>query len=654
MGMQKEKNLTVGFRVVFDAPTAKRVILRVTASIVYRAFLNGSFWGYGPARGPHDHFRVDEYDLTDDLRSGKNLVAIEVAGYNVNSYYLLDQPAFLQAEVLSGDDVLASTAGTGARFEAGILRERVQKVQRYSFQRPFSEVYRLRPGYDRWRKEIAAQFETVECSVFPDKKLLPRRVPYPNFHLRYPLTHILQGTVETGIKVEHLWNDRSLTGIGPPLGGFAEGELEVIPSIELQKVGTVPDDERKRPFSPEEKLQFTKNSYHLVDFGTNLTGFLGAKITSRNGARLFLTFDEILSNGDVDFKRLSCVNIVSYEIPPGTFVVESFEPYTLRYLKLAVLDGDCEIEKISLREYANPEVEKAHFAASDERLNRIFAAGRETFRQNAVDIFTDCPSRERVGWLCDTFFTSRVAPDLSGNTRVEENFLENFLLPERFAHLPEGMLPMCYPADHNDGVYIPNWVLWFVIQLEEYGARSGDWQMVEAFRPKVMRLFDYFRPFKNEDGLLEKLDSWVFVEWSEANRFVQDVNYSTNMLYAAALAAAGRMYGNSAFLAEANRIREAIRGQSFDGNFFVDNSVRKAGKLEATRNRSEVCQYFAFYFDIASPETYSDLRRVLRDRFGPQRERSGGIPGNPRSQCIHWQYAAFGDPFPVRPDPAGS
>ena len=30
------------------------------------------------------------------------------------------------------------------------------------------------------------------------------------------------------------------------------------------------------------------------------------------------------------------------------------------------------------------------------------------------------------------------------------------------------MLPMCYPADHYDGNFIPNWAMWFVLELEEY------------------------------------------------------------------------------------------------------------------------------------------------------------------------------------------
>ena len=64
-------------------------------------------------------------------------IELGFAGYNVNSFYVLNQPSFLQAEVTTGSSVLASTGGTGNAFEATILSERLQKVQRYSFQRSF-------------------------------------------------------------------------------------------------------------------------------------------------------------------------------------------------------------------------------------------------------------------------------------------------------------------------------------------------------------------------------------------------------------------------------------------------------------------------------------------------------------------------------------
>ncbi len=625
-GRELEKNLSVGFRASFEAPVQEKVFLRATGATLYRVFLNGEFLGHGPARGPHGFYRVDEWELSSRLKPGVNVVAFEVAGYNANSYYLLDQPSFLQAEVVAGDKVLASTGGKGAPFAALVLNERVQKAQRYSFQRPFSEVYRMARGYDRWRTESVPVTGAAKCAVQPPKALLTRRVAYPDYALRQPIGSVARGEIKAGAKVPNPWKDRSLTGVGPKLAGYPEAALETIPSIELQGLANASCDNTNQLYTPGVGLDLKAGAYQVLDFGCNLTGFIGTKVVCRSKARLYVTFDEILSGGDVDFKRLGCVNILSYELQPGTYNLESFEPYTFRYLKLFALEGDCEVQESYLREYVGAGVSEAQFAASDERLNRLFAAGRETFRQNALDIFMDCPSRERAGWLCDSYFTARVAKDLCGDTRIEKNLFENYQLPAKFAFLPDGMLPMCYPADHNDGVFIPNWSLWFVVELEEYLARSGDRATVEALRPHVLRLLDYFKKFKNEDGLLEKLQSWVFVEWSAANSFVQDVNYPSNMLYAKALGAAGRMYNKPGLVSDAEKVRETILAQSFDGSFFVDNAQRVNGKLVVTTNRTEVCQYFAFYFDVAKPETQPKLWETLVKEFGPQRKQTKAFP----------------------------
>ena len=313
---------------------------------------------------------------------------------------------------------------------------------------------------------------------------------------------------------------------------------------------------------------------------------------------------------------------------PADLPLETFEPYTLKYLKMLALKGGCLIEDIYLREYVNSDISRADFRCSNDTLNTIYAAGKETFRQNVLDIFMDCPSRERAGWLCSSYFTARVAGDLSGNTLIEKNFYENFQLPEKFEHLPAGMLPMCYPADHPDSVFIPNSAMWFVVQLEEYYQRSADRKMIDALKPKVLQLFQYFDRFRNGDGLLENLESWIFVEWSEANKFVQDVNYPTNMLYSAALAAAGRLYHLPEFLDEADKIRDTIRRQAFNGKFFADNAVRNDNReLEVSGNTSEVCQYYAFFFNIATPQTHKELWQTLMTGFKPVRKKNNKYPG---------------------------
>jgi hypothetical protein len=104
-----------------------------------------------------------------------------VAGYNVNSFYLVDRPPFLQAELLnSRGEVIASTGNDGAQFEGIVLNERVQKVQRYSFQglsqRSTGSLLILMNG-----APIRSRMKTLENEVQPLKKYLPRRVPYTRF-----------------------------------------------------------------------------------------------------------------------------------------------------------------------------------------------------------------------------------------------------------------------------------------------------------------------------------------------------------------------------------------------------------------------------------------------------------------------------------------
>ncbi|MBI9016411.1 MAG: hypothetical protein JEZ07_04020 [Phycisphaerae bacterium] len=624
-GREKEMNLFVGFRAIFNKPDASETHLLIAGSSNYRVFLNGRFLAHGPARGPHGFYRVDHLLLPSGQLQDSNLIAIEVAGYNVNSFYLLDQPAFLQAEIVADDKIIASTNGHGNEFQASVLNYRTQKVQRYSFQRPFIEYYKLYLTSELWKTQKDADFEIAKCDIIPPMKLLSRNVPYSKFNCISPKTFVSHGTFTQNIEVEKLWKGREFVNISPRFKGYRENELEVIPSIEIQKTKSISNEKVLEKYDAK-PLDCKVDQFAIVDFATNLTGFVGMKIHCSQKTRLYLTFDEILQDNDVNFKRLACVNAIGYELQPGNYHLESFEPYTLRYLKLMAIEGDIEVSNIYLREMANDHTDLAEFDCSDPDLVEIFEAAKQTFRQNATDVFMDCPSRERAGWLCDSFFTARVALDLTGDTTIEKNMFENYLLPDKFDHIPAGMLPMCYPADHNDGVFIPNWALWFVVQLDEYLVRSNDRELVDALESRVMELLKYFEGFENNSGLLENLEGWIFIEWSRANAFVRPINYPTNMLYSHVLEVVSRIYDKPQLLEKSKKLKKTILSQSFDGQFFVDNAVRKDGIAKSTANKSEVCQYYAFYFNIASPQTHPHLWNKLCNDFGPDRKDTKAYP----------------------------
>jgi len=596
-GLLREQNVTLRFTASGKGASA----LRLAGSASFQVFADGKLILSGPARAGHGYRRVDEIALP-----ACESVEILVAGYNVNSFYLVDEPPFLCAELLAEDGtVLAATGGEG--FCVRRVNARIQKVQRYSFQRPFVEVYDMRlPDGD------PLETEDAPAGIF-----LQREVPVPEYEETEFASAVSVGTFDFG-ETSVQYTDRALTNINEKLKGFPKDTLEVCLSDEMCAVRTISRAEEKKPGAG---LTLEGMQYAILDLGAELTGYVALEIETEGG-RLYAGFDEILLDGDVSFKRFGACNAIRWDLPRGTHTLLSFEPYSMRYLKLLAADK-MTVRRAWLIRYEYPSAplcEKP--ATADVVLSKIYDAAVSTFRQNTVDVFMDCPSRERAGWLCDSFFTARVEYALTGKTTVERAFLENFLMPDSFAFLPKGMLPMCYPSDHNDGNFIPNWAMWYVIELEEYiFDRGGDRSVAEWAKGKLYDLLAYFAPFENEDGLLSSLKGWVFVEWSRSNQLTQDISFPSNMLYARMLRAMAHLYGDAALKEKADALTAVIRQKSFTGQWFCDNAVyNEEGIPVLSGECTESCQYYAFFTGIANPILYPALWETMVRDFGPERK----------------------------------
>ena len=573
-GRETEKNLTLSFREIVNVgKTPKQAVIRLTASCDYRLQVNGEFVAHGPCVAAHDFYRIDVYNIQPYLHRGKNIIAIEVAGYNCPSYYLLDQPSFLQAEIEVAGKIVAAT---GRDFVAYALGQRVADVPKFSFQRPHTEVYVLDSHYADWTTDVEWKATVAPEKLVKqgDKALLARGVAYPDYTI-----HKAQ---------------------------LVDGKT-------------------------------------LYKFATNSSGFLRAKVKVAKPTRLTLRFDEILGeDGRVMERRLRWKPYVIYDLQAGEYELESFEPYTMQYVEVFAEEGAVVVEEISMRDYCNSDCHRATFKASREDLNSLFEASRRNYRQNILDIYMDCPGRERAGWLGDSYFTSRAEFNFSGKSRVERNFIENFLLPERFKDVPEGMLPMCYPADHRNNNFIPNWAMWFVLELEEYLERTGDKATIEQARKRVYGIIDYFKPFINEDGLLENLEKWVFVDYSHSNKCTKGVNYPSNMLYAKMLDVVARLYGDGALAKQAEQMRKTILRQSFNGEFFVDNALRDdRNRLVPTENTTEACQYYALFCEVVTPQSHPEFWHRLCDEFSPQQRSAGAYANVPPANVFIGNYLRF-------------
>ena len=599
-------------------PGTKNAVLRIAGHTSYRIFLNGAFIWLGPARAGQGFYRVDEIPLGAYLTKETNLLTVISTGYNCSSYYTFNEPSFLCAEVVADGCVLCATGVDG--WEAYGYDNRLRKTQRYTFQRTFSEVYDFCniPG----AVYSPDGHVKVEVASVAERNWIARGISPSVFEWEYA-----EGIVESGAVVRMPWDENAhvqtiVREAGITMSGYPMDELEYRSVMEANRLILTKNDDTARMLPVSVKA----GEYVMAKMQGNRSGLISLELSCLEDTELFLTFDEILSDGKINYVR-GCSNVVVYHLKGGEhYSLLTAEPYTYQYLNVTVPKGNIQIQQIGMVRigFNRREIRCALNERADDTIARIYHAAIESFCQNTFDVYMDCASRERAGWLCDSFFTSRVERLLSGESRVEHNFLANFVMATEFPYLPKGAIPMCYPADHDNGNYIPNWMMWYALELKEYWERTGDRAFVEDAKDLVYGVLEFLRGFENPDGLLERLEGWVFVEWSKSNSFVQDINYPSNMLYCMFKQTVGELYGDKSLLGEAEALRLTIREKSRYGLFFCDNSVYgDDGIARLSGECTESCQYYAFFTGVASAEEDPELWRTLVEDFGPERKETG-------------------------------
>ncbi len=628
---EKEMNLWLSFRTV--AKKAAKTILRLTGSAAYDVKVNGEFMAFGPARSAHGYYRVDELDLTAAIAEGA-VITITVAGYNCNSYYHIDQPSFLTAELLQDGEITAATGHDG--FLCRVMTEHVQKTLRYSYQRTFCEVYDLTPELAAWDNDIHAEFHHKNCAllipaVCEDEKIYIARGSAYNIYDCIPAKTVVSRfryTVgEYRDQVLYPYYHIPRTKDAPTSKGFSF--YEIAPQDDSFLTARNLEISELFPVNEEFHEEIIEAGCGVTyQMAYNTTGKLELDVVCGEDTEIVITYDEFLGeNGLINFRRMYTTNSLVWRMKKGAYHLSTFEPYTLGAMHLFVKKGKAMVSNVQMVYFGAAKPDR-HYCGDDETLRLIFDAAVETYRQNTFTVYMDCPSRERAAWLCDSFFTSRVENILTGKSEIERCFLENFILPDSFRALPNGMLAMCYPADQYNGSYIPNWAMWFVLELEEYLARSGDRALIDGAKPRIDALLAYFKGYENRDGLLEKLDEWVFVEWSEANKLVQDINFPTNMLYARMLRAVANLYGDETLRVKAETIKAYINANAItEEGFYCDNAVYgEDGIAHLSGKCTETCQYYAFFCGMTSPEENPELWNRMVQDFGPERVVPGQWP----------------------------
>lgn len=609
-GKERELYFSCAFVLRPDALPSSAT-LKVAGRHLWRIHVGGHFCASGPSRCAQGYAEYDELPLGEYLSDGKTVITVELCAFNVAIISDSGGSPFFAAEIVDGEDVLYTTED----FECFELTDVNTVVPRYSWQRHFVECYRMTHDRRALYSGNTDAFPTLECEVVDAPILNKRSVSYPSYKT-IDARPVRTGRVEIDENAPPYY-DRFLFEIGDNGYVYEEIDDNIIETVRklTYPTGEATDD------SPR---------YELYDLGINKSGFIKAKFEATENSRIIILWDEVLGEeGMINPLRMRMANMLRLDVGEGEYSFESIEPYTMRYIKIIILKGRVRTLKAGLRLFENPDCGEFKYSFTDKKYSDLLDAAVNTFAQNAVDILTDCPSRERAAWLCDSYFSGAAEKLFTGTNKVEAHFLDNYANYTPLPYFPRGILPMTYPGEFISRRYIPNWDMWYILEVYEYYRRTGDRSMVEKSKNNVLSVLEYFKGFENEYGLLENTGGWVFVEWSRANDFTDGVNFPTNMLYHASLLAASELYGDAyGFEARAKRIKACLTPMSLgNGLFFRDHAVRNAaGELAATDDTSETCQYYAFYFGFATARDNPQLLDTLLTQFGYDRDDTSVFP----------------------------
>ncbi|MGW3447277.1 family 78 glycoside hydrolase catalytic domain [Streptomyces sp. NPDC001076] len=153
----------------------------------------------------------------------------------------------------------------------------------------------------------------------------------------------------------------------------------------------------------------------IADFGQNASGWIVLTDLGPAGTRTVIDHGEHLDpvTGDLTTSHLDIqrpgdpvtVFVQHDEAVSSGAAGEVFEPrhtvHGFRYARLKRGEVPLDSSSLAMRVVHTDLRPTGSFACSHQDLNRLHEVARWSFRGNAVDVPTDCPTRERIGWTGD-------------------------------------------------------------------------------------------------------------------------------------------------------------------------------------------------------------------------------------------------------------
>jgi alpha-L-rhamnosidase len=248
---------------------------------------------------------------------------------------------------------------------------------------------------------------------------------------------------------------------------------------------------------PAKSVKSPKAGTYVFDFGQNLAGWVRLSLSGPAGTSITLRYGErIAADGTVDqtiikqgnFGRLQTDTFIMKG--QGTEVWEPrFEYNGFQYVEISGLTSSPSLDIAVARAVNTAFDAVGQFSSSNALFGKIFEATRWSYRSNFQSVPTDCPQREKNGWMADAHLAAEQAMFTYDNAAGYTKWIRD-IADEIMA---SGALPGIVPTN-GWGYSWGNGPAWdsafFVIPYYLY-LYYGDTQILTANYDKLQRYLDY-------------------------------------------------------------------------------------------------------------------------------------------------------------------
>ncbi len=287
----------------------------------------------------------------------------------------------------------------------------------------------------------------------------------------------------------------------PPRGVFRKCDCEPIREHEI--------------YSPTRVIQTADNRF-VFDIGQNISGYIRLTASGKAGQEITVRYAELLTEENTRELNHMFKFYPESDIQTDRFIC-SGKPFTwspmftyhgFRYIELEGIASPDEVDVKAV--FVHQDVKRrTTFDCSDPTLNALFHAGQISSLSNMFYLISDCPTREKMGWMNDIHMTcEQFCTDFKC-----ERLLRKWLTDIHDAQREDGALPGIVPTpawgyDWGNGplsdgaLFEISYRLWL---------HSGDNSVLTDSIPYFARYLDYLKSHEDKDGHITEigLDDWA-------------------------------------------------------------------------------------------------------------------------------------------------